>query len=79
VTIRKFVKDFNVIVFQNTAQKAVQLGKGQCPNMEEYKKVVGWISGMEAAAELAKAMLTQLEEIDSDAISSLPEMKGDEP
>ena len=74
VTLRRFVKDFRSVVAQNAVQKSVQLGKGQCKDMEEYKKNVGWIAGLEAAGELAEQMLRQMEEATDDSGDGLPEM-----
>lgn len=76
VTIRQFVKDFRQIVGQNVGQKSLQLGKGQCPDHEAYKQIVGWISGMEAAAELADNMLRQMEEADEGdgKLGEMPQM-----
>ena len=62
LTFRQFVKEFRSLIGQNTANKSIQLGKGQVKDMEEYKRITGWISGMEAAGELADNMLRQLEE-----------------
>ena len=74
VTLRQFVKEFRNLCNQNAVQKGMQLGKGQAANMEEYKRTVGWIAGMEAAGELAHNMLSQLEEQAVDS-SDLPEME----
>lgn len=62
VTLRQFVKDFRNIVGQEAANKSLQLGKGQCKDHEEYKRIVGWIAGLEAGAEIADKMLRQMEE-----------------
>jgi hypothetical protein len=73
VTLRQFVKEFRNLCAQNAGQKALQLGKGQCKDLEEYKKITGWIAGVEAAGELADQMLRQLEE--QDEKSDLPQMQ----
>lgn len=72
VTLRQFVKDLRTIIGQENGTKAVQLGKGQIKDMEEYKKIVGWIAGMDAAGDLADRMLRQMEESEEQA--SLPAM-----
>ena len=73
VTLRQFVKDFRNLVGQQAANRALQLGKGQLKDMEEYKRVVGWIAGIEAAADLADQMLRQMEEAERD--QDLPTMQ----
>jgi hypothetical protein len=78
VTLRQFVKEFRNLCNQNAGQKSIQLGKGQVADMEEYKRVVGWIAGMEAAGELADNMLRQLEEA-AESDSDLPTMQMDAP
>jgi hypothetical protein len=65
VTLRQFVKEFRQLVAQNVANNSMQLGKGQCKDMEEYKRKVGFNEGLEAAGSLADNMLRQLEEQDS--------------
>ena len=72
VTVRQFVKEFRNLVAQNAGEKSMALGKGQAPSLEEYKRICGWIAGMEAAGQLADNMLRQLEERDSEG--DLPNM-----
>lgn len=72
VTIRQFIKDFRQACGQHTIQRAIQLGKGQCKDFEEYKKHTGYIQGVEAAADLADQMLRQIEEAERD--QDLPQM-----
>jgi len=74
VTLRQFVRDLKHIIAQNGGQLSLKLGKGQCPDFPEYKRQVGFISGLEAAGELAEKMLTQIEE--ADVQGDLPEMEG---
>lgn len=62
VTLRQFVKNFKQIIANEGVNRSIQLGKGQAKDMEEYKRGVGRIEGMEIAASLADNMLRQLEE-----------------
>lgn len=73
VTLRQFVKDFRNACAQHGAQRSLQLGKGQCKDFEEYKKITGFIAGVEAAGDLANELLRQIEEADEN--ESLPEMR----
>ena len=72
VTIRQFVKNFRQVVSNEAAGKSLQLGKGQCATIEEYKRITGLIAGLEAAGELADRMMRQMEEADAD--EGLPTM-----
>lgn len=74
VTLRAFVKDLKQVIAQEAGGKSLQLGKGQCANMEEYKRSVGWIAGLNAAAELADKMMRQIEEMDDDD-TKLPSLR----
>jgi hypothetical protein len=77
VTIRQFVKDFKQACIQHSQQRALQLGKGQCKDIEEYKRHTGYIAGIEAAADLADQMLRQLEELVREKEDELEEMTGE--
>lgn len=59
--IKRFVKAFDNAIQQGIGQRSFQLGKGQCKDMEEYKRKVGEIAGLEAAVGLARDMLRQME------------------
>lgn len=72
ITLRQFVKEFRNMIGQNAASSSMQLGKGQCKDMEEYKRKVGFIEGLEASGQLAENMLRQIEE--QDAQEDLPTM-----
>jgi hypothetical protein len=72
VTIRHFVKEFRNLISQQVGKNSLQIGRGTCKDMEEYKRKVGFNEGMDAAASLADNMLRQLEEADRD--DDLPEM-----
>jgi len=76
VTVKKFVKDLKQVIAQEAGGKSLQLGKGQCANMEEYKRAVGWIAGLNDAGALADRMMRQIEEMDDDD-DGLPKM-GDQ-
>lgn len=79
VTLRQFVRDMKAIVANHSAQKALQLGKGQCKDYAEYKWGVGYIAGMEAASEIAEQMIRQYEEAQIEESSKLPEMDPETP
>lgn len=66
VTLRQFVKDFQAAVAQTVGQSSLQLGKGQCKDFEEYKRKVGFIEGLNAAADLADQMMRRVEDADFD-------------
>ena len=76
VTLRQFVKDFQQGLQQAAFTEAAKLGKGQCKDFEEYKKITGIIAGYDRAGSLAAQMLESLEETDSDG-DGLPEMEDD--
>lgn len=61
IEVRRFVQAFEQTVGQNIAVRQAQLGKGQCQDFTEYKKITGEIRGMEAASGLARDMLRQIE------------------
>jgi hypothetical protein len=75
VTIRQFVKDLRNALGQASAQKSMQLGKGQCKDHAEYSRVVGLIAGYDGAAQIAQQMLTQMEEAAQEAGDKLPTME----
>lgn len=72
VTIRQFVKEFRNLITQQIGNNSLQLGKGQCKDMEEYKRKVGFNEGLDAASQLADQMYRQLE--DQDKEGNLPPM-----
>ena len=72
VTIRQFVRTLQEGLAQAAQQRSLQLGKGQCKNMEEYKRAVGHIDGLNGAGVMAESMMRQLE--DAEANDGLPEM-----
>ena len=74
ITIRQFVKELQNALAQTTIQTSVQLGKGQCATLEDYKTKVGFIKGLDGASEMAGSMLRNLEDQVRDAEDSLPEM-----
>ena len=76
VTLRQFVKDFQQGLQQAAFNEAAKLGKGQCKDFEEYKKLTGIIAGYDRAGSLAAQMMESLEETDSDG-DGLPEMEDD--
>jgi len=79
VTIRQFIKDFRQLISQQVGQNSLQIGKGTCASMEEYKRKVGFNEGLGAAAELADQMLRQLEESErDDGLPQMPEAGGKE-
>ena len=73
-TLRRYVKDLRTALNNAAVNKSLQLGKGQCATIEDYKKTVGYISGLEAAGEVAEQMLRGIEDASRDADSDLPEM-----
>ena len=72
VTIKKFLKDFESIIGQQQMNMGTQLAKGQCKDMEEYKRIVGRVEGMSLAVQTTKDMITQLQEAEEN--EALPEM-----
>ena len=74
MTIRQFVKQLQEALNQQAVNKSLQLGKGQCTSMEDYKKVVGYVSGLEAAGSLAESMIRQMEDAARGEDDKLPEM-----
>lgn len=74
LTLRRFVKDFRTALSNAAMNKSIQLGKGQCGSLEEYKKTVGYIAGLEAGGEIAEQMLRSIEDASSVADNELPEM-----
>lgn len=66
VTLRKFVKDFTAIINQEVNQRSAKIGKGTIPSLEEYKRQCGQNEGLQVAAQIADAMLRQLEELDDE-------------
>lgn len=76
ISIRQFVKELRNVVNQQVISNSVQIGKGQCKDMEEYKRKVGFNEGLDAAASLAENMFRQLEDRDKD--NDLPPMPSGE-
>ncbi len=72
ITIKKFIKDFEKIIANQQMNNAMKLAKGQCSDMEAYKRAVGQSEGMGIAVQCAKDMLNQLEEAIEEG--GLPEM-----
>lgn len=72
VTLKQFVRNFQQACAQAGVERSIQLGKGQCKDLEEYKRSVGFIAGIDAASSLADQMLRQIEE--ADAGGDLPPM-----
>ena len=70
--ISRFVNDLDKAIQQASGNQALTLLKGQCANMEEYKRKVGFAEGMNAAVDIARQMLRQMEINEED--SGLPEM-----
>lgn len=78
VSLRQFVEDFQQGLQRAAFAEAAKLGKGQCKDFEEYKKITGIIAGYDRAGSLAAEMLKATEAPDSDD-GDLPEMgDGDE-
>jgi len=71
-TLRSFLNDLNQVVQQTMVQSALKLGKGSCPNMEQYHRSCGRIEGMEETVKMAREMLGQLENAQEE--SDLPEL-----
>lgn len=71
-TVSRFVNDLDRAVQQASGSQALTLLKGQCANMEEYKRKVGFSEGMTACVDLARQMLRQMEINEED--KGLPEM-----
>lgn len=74
LTLRTFVKDLQTALNNASIEKSIQLGKGQCATIEDYKKTVGFIAGLGAAAQVAEEMLRKVEDIQRDGDNDLPEM-----
>lgn len=74
ITLRSFVKELQNALNQAAAQRSLQLGKGQVASMEEYKKSVGYIAGLEGAAQVAEQMLRSIEDQMRENENGLPEM-----
>jgi len=74
VTLRTFVKELQNALNQAAAQRSLQLGKGQIASMEEYKKSVGYIAGLEGAGQVADQMLRSIEDQVRESEGELPEM-----
>lgn len=72
MNLRKFVKDLQATLGQAAAQRSLQLGKGQCKDMQEYKRAVGFIEGLNGAGDIAEQMLRAIE--DHEREGDLPEM-----
>jgi len=79
ITLRSFVKDLQNALNQAAAQRSLQLGKGQITDMEEYKRVVGYIAGLEGAGQVAEQMLRSIEDQLREGEGQLPEMPPIEP
>lgn len=75
VTLRQFVKELQHIIQQQAITNSIQLGKGQCASLEEYKQKVGFIRGLEAASDMAGNMVQQLEDQAREADKELPDME----
>lgn len=75
--IRQFVRDLQNALGQQSLNKSLQLGKGQCASMEQYKHTSGYIAGLDAAADIADKMLRAVE--DAERQQNLPPMPNDPP
>lgn len=72
-TLRQFVNDLDKVAQQQSANMAMKLAKGQCPNMEAYHRQVGQIEGMSLTVSLARDMLGQMENaLDGDSLPEMP-------
>jgi hypothetical protein len=79
ISIRQFVKELRNVVNQQVVSNSVQIGKGTCKDMEEYKRKVGFNEGLDAAASLAESMYRQLEDRDKDSdLPPMPPAPGDQ-
>jgi hypothetical protein len=76
VSLRQFVEDFQKGLQQAAFTEAAKLGKGQCKDFEEYKKITGIIAGYDRAGSLASQMLKATEEPDDEG-DNLPEMSDE--
>jgi len=74
ISLRQFVKDMQTGLNQMAVSASAQLGKGQCANFEEYKSKVGFIKGLEAAAQMADQMVRAYEDAAREGKDDLPEM-----
>lgn len=72
-TVARFVNDLDRLVQQAVLKEGLKLAKGQCQNMEEYKRHVGRCEGMAEAVNMGREMLRQMELADDDD-GGLPEM-----
>jgi len=79
LTLRTFVKDLQAALSNASVNKSLQLGKGQCATIEDYKKSVGFISGLDAASQLADQMLRGIEDTARDGDNELPTMPQVQP
>jgi len=61
VIVRQFVSDLRTIVGREQLHMAVELAKGTCGTVEDYKKRCGFISGMERALQLAEELTKKLD------------------
>ena len=59
-TLRRFVQDLRTTLNNAAGEKSLQLGKGQCATIEDYKKTVGFIAGLTAAGDLAVQRLRKV-------------------
>lgn len=73
--IRQFVSELKKALQQQQVNKSLQLGKGQCATIEDYKKIVGYIAGLDGACVIADKMLSQLDDAQREADNKLPEMQ----
>jgi len=77
VTIARFINDLEKMVQQATMNQALQLIKGQCKDMEEYKRKVGVAEGAAGAVDIARQMLRQMEISEEDeGLPEMPSMTG---
>lgn len=74
-TVARFVNDLDRVLQKATLEMGMKLAKGQCPNHEQYHRMVGRCEGMAEAVNTARQMLRQIELADQDD-SGLPEMTG---
>jgi len=72
MTLRAFVNNFSSIVDQSKVSMALKLARGSIGSLEEYKREVGRIEGMDSAVSLMRDMLGRLEAGEDDDL--LPEM-----
>lgn len=75
IEIKRFVSALDQAIQQQMVNESIKLGKGQCKDHEEYKKITGRIQGMDASISVAREMLRKIE-IDEDDVDKGKKRQG---